>query len=216
MGPMAALKGVVLALDTTGASTEVGWWQGGRGGVQEAAGQGRDEALWQLIERCLADAGQPVGLVAVSAGPGSYTGTRIGLAAAEGLSMGWAVPRLAVPTFAAWAEGVAVPGPLLVGRGDGRGMVIWQSFAGSPRVRRPSSELGRGEPRAVVEEASRLGAHLVVADWPGEVPADCPLSPAPGVLAVASWAWRHRGDLKDAPFAPIYLRPAARPDTSPA
>ncbi len=206
----------MLALDTTGASTQVAWWQLGRFGVHEAVGQGRDEALWRLIERCLADAGQPVGLVAVSAGPGSYTGTRIGLAAAEGLSMGWAVPRLAVPTFAAWAEGVAVPGHLVVGRGDGRGMVIWQCFSGPQEARQPSSQLARGEPRAVVEEAKRLAAHLVVADWPDEAPAGCPLLPAPGVLAVASWAWRHRGDLRNAPFAPIYLRPAARPDTSPA
>jgi len=37
--------------------------------------------------------------VAVSAGPGSYTGLRIGVSTAKGLCYGWNVPLIAVPTL---------------------------------------------------------------------------------------------------------------------
>ena len=42
--------------------------------------------------------GTPPDAVAVSAGPGSYTGLRIGVSLAKGLCVGWGVPLIAVPT----------------------------------------------------------------------------------------------------------------------
>ena len=44
-------------------------------------------------ERCKPEA------VALSSGPGSYTGLRIGTSMAKGLCMGWDVPLIAVPTL---------------------------------------------------------------------------------------------------------------------
>ncbi|MFH1195483.1 MAG: tRNA (adenosine(37)-N6)-threonylcarbamoyltransferase complex dimerization subunit type 1 TsaB [bacterium] len=41
--------------------------------------------------------------IAVSAGPGSFTGLRIGMSAAKGLAMGLNIPITAVPTFEAMA-----------------------------------------------------------------------------------------------------------------
>jgi len=37
--------------------------------------------------------------IAISGGPGSYTGLRIGTSMAKGLCMGWSVPLIAVPTL---------------------------------------------------------------------------------------------------------------------
>ena len=44
-----------------------------------------------------------VGSIAVSSGPGSFTGLRIGMSAAKGLAFGANLPIISVPTFEALA-----------------------------------------------------------------------------------------------------------------
>lgn len=43
--------------------------------------------------------GLPIDAVAVSGGPGSYTGLRIGVSMAKGLCFGWNVPLISIPTL---------------------------------------------------------------------------------------------------------------------
>ena len=60
-----------------------------------------------LVERVLGDAGRrldDVEAVAVSIGPGSFTGLRVGLAFAKGLAFAGGVPIVAVPTLEALAR----------------------------------------------------------------------------------------------------------------
>lgn len=53
--------------------------------------------------RLLREAGQHIDAVAVSEGPGSYTGLRIGASIAKGLAYGMNVPLYAIPTLQAMA-----------------------------------------------------------------------------------------------------------------
>lgn len=75
------------------------------------------EVLLGHVEQTLAISGlcfAEIGLVAVGLGPGSFTGTRIGVATAKGLALGGGVPlsgvgSLRVLARGLGAEGVAVP-----------------------------------------------------------------------------------------------------------
>ena len=60
------------------------------------------EVLPDAVRRMMEDAGVDEGQVegiAVSSGPGSFTGLRIGMGFAKGLALGWGKPLLTVPTM---------------------------------------------------------------------------------------------------------------------
>ena len=63
-----------------------------------------------MVEEVMAEAGlhyQALDAVAVTLGPGGFTGVRIGLATARGLALAWAKPVLGVSNFEAVAATVA-------------------------------------------------------------------------------------------------------------
>ncbi len=81
--------------------------------------EGRDQAarLVPAIAAALAAAGvgrRDVGLVAATVGPGSFTGVRVGLAAARGLAVGFGVPL----------AGLATTDVLLAQAGPGEGSTV--------------------------------------------------------------------------------------------
>ena len=58
--------------------------------LHEVVGRGHAERLLPMIESVLA--GRRPDAILVDCGPGSFTGVRVGLAAASGLAIGWGVP----------------------------------------------------------------------------------------------------------------------------
>lgn len=73
--------------------------------TQEEGGHGRK--LTRLIESVCADAGvslRQIDAIAVSNGPGSYTGLRIGLATAKGLCFGLDIPLITLNTLKVMAN----------------------------------------------------------------------------------------------------------------
>lgn len=86
---------------------------------------GRDQAarLLPAIEAVLADAAidrRALTLLAVTIGPGSFTGVRVGLAAARGLAVGLALPLAGITTTAVLLAQAASHGRLAVAAIDSR------------------------------------------------------------------------------------------------
>lgn len=68
------------------------------------------EKIYEIIDAVIKSAGislKEVGAIAVSSGPGSFTGLRIGMSAAKGIAFSAALPIIAVPTFEALAFQIA-------------------------------------------------------------------------------------------------------------
>jgi len=64
------------------------------------------EKIFEIIDSVIKTSGvrlNNLGVVAVSTGPGSFTGLRIGMSAAKGIAFGASLPIVPVPTFEALA-----------------------------------------------------------------------------------------------------------------
>jgi tRNA threonylcarbamoyl adenosine modification protein YeaZ len=102
---------ILLALDTASTLCAACIWDAaaGRelGRSVEDIGKGHAERLMDVIGTALAASGQSyeaIGAVAVSVGPGSFTGIRVGVSAARGLALALKVPAYGVNTLSALAE----------------------------------------------------------------------------------------------------------------
>lgn len=94
----------VLAIDTSGDTGSVAAWADGRVLAERdfARPMNHGQELFPSIEALSRQVGwSPCSpeLIAVSAGPGSYTGLRVGIASAKMLSYAQDLPLIAVPTF---------------------------------------------------------------------------------------------------------------------
>src|SRR6185369_3631634 len=87
--------------------------------------EGRDQAarLLPAVATALGDAGigrRDLSLIAVTIGPGSFTGVRVGLAAARGLAVGLAVPLAGITTTAVLLAQAAARDRLVIAAIDSR------------------------------------------------------------------------------------------------
>lgn len=122
----------------------------------EVIGRGHAERLVPMIAELPAKG--RADRVAVSLGPGSFTGVRIGLAAARALGLAWRVEVHGYPTLALVAAMAREqhPGPVTVCMSGGHGEWFVQDFAADGTAERPLVSL-------TPEEALAYGAHTVIA-----------------------------------------------------
>ena len=98
--------------------------------------RGQAEQLFLLIDETFKKAGTDISKIdgiVVTVGPGSFTGIRIGLAAAKGLGMALNVPVMGVTCFEMWQYGIEEPVKVVLD--TRRGDFYVQSF----------DECGRGD-----------------------------------------------------------------------
>ena len=100
---------LILAFETSAKAGSVALLQDGRllGESYENTGLTHSQTLLSMAENLLSSCGytpQQVEAVAVAAGPGSFTGIRIGVAAAKGFAWGLELPCCGVSTLEAMAE----------------------------------------------------------------------------------------------------------------
>lgn len=148
---------IVLAIDTAGTGCYAALYDSNQDTVLGTAGadigRGHAERLMEFVDAALENAGAPladVGRIAVTVGPGSFTGIRVGVAAARGLALALGVPAVGVSTFAALAADRA--GPLLVVMDAKRDEVYWQRFAADGTEASPAALASVEEARALAAE----------------------------------------------------------------
>jgi tRNA threonylcarbamoyladenosine biosynthesis protein TsaB len=119
----------LLAIDTASTLCAACVWDAGTerelGRCVEDIGKGHAERLMDVIAQALAEAGvtyADLGAISVSIGPGSFTGIRVGVAAARGLALALKIPALGVTTLSAIAEEArrAHPGRRIIASIDAR------------------------------------------------------------------------------------------------
>jgi tRNA threonylcarbamoyladenosine biosynthesis protein TsaB len=170
----------------------------------EVVGRGHAERLVPMIGELL-DGAKPDAIL-VDCGPGSFTGLRVGLAAAQGLAIGWGVP---VRGFSSLALLAAMGGtvPVAAALHGGHGELFVQDFAGDPLA--PVSPLRSLPPE---EAAAAVGAERMIGPAAELLVATRGFGRAHDALPRAAEAWRLPEALRTLPARPIYGRaPDARP-----
>lgn len=93
-------------------------------------GYSHAERLHVFIEEIINEAGityKDLAAIAISQGPGSYTGLRIGVSAAKGLCYALDIPLIAVDTLQALASQVTISSGLIIPMIDARRMEVYSA-----------------------------------------------------------------------------------------
>ena len=92
------------------------------------------EKLHSFIDQVLAESGtlkSSLQAIAVSKGPGSYTGLRIGVSAAKGLCFAMDVPLIAIPTLEALAHQAVIENGCIISMLDARRLEVYAAVFSS-------------------------------------------------------------------------------------
>jgi tRNA threonylcarbamoyladenosine biosynthesis protein TsaB len=215
----------VLAFDTAGNGCSAAVLRDGKIVAHRfaAMARGQSEQLLPMIDTVLGEAGlamTALDLIAVTVGPGAFTGLRIGIAAARGLALASGVPVLGITSFAAVAAQVprraCADRTLVVALDSRRAELYLQAFdseggpLGDGALVAPA-HLARWAPVGpllLAGDAAPTLAAALAARHP-EIASGSGIADAADIARLAAAAWRP--DLGAPPPRPLYLR---APDTT--
>ena len=218
----------VLALETSARAVSAAVTEDGRvlcSGYQDT-GLTHSRTLMPMVEAMLKNAGLTVrdcDAVAVAAGPGSFTGIRIGVSAAKGLAFGADRPCAAVSTLEAMARNVSHMDALVVCAMDARRNQIYNALftAEQGRLTRRTPDRAIGLSELAEELRGETAPLVIVGDGAAlcekflrEAGLPCRLAPAHLVMqnamsvALCGEDLARAGKLVSAQeLLPVYLRP---------
>lgn len=208
---------IVLALDTAGVDCAAAVYDSGSesvmGEVTETIGRGHAEHLMGVVDRALAQAGlalSAIERIVVTVGPGSFTGIRIGVAAARGFALSLGIPAIGVTTLevTAAAARIANPGKAVLAAIDAKREEIYlQSFDADGHPLDEPRAVTVDEARAIADAFDGIVTGTAVARLHGEPPAERP-DMFPITIVARLGAAKPVGEKPK----PLYLRgPDARP-----
>ncbi len=116
--------------------------------------RGHNAVMFTPLQELLAGrGGLKITLVLVGSGPGSYSGTRVGIAAAQGIAIAFGCPAVAVPSIL--AVPAAAHGHTCLAIGDARRGSYWTARVANSRLLSPPT-LTTGEGLSEEIEASLM------------------------------------------------------------
>ncbi len=200
---------IILGIDTAGHACSVCVWRDGMtlAHAEERMERGQDARLVPLVLEVMAQAGvdfAQLDRIAVTRGPGSFTGLRIGLSTARGFALAADKPVIGISRFAVYhAQRKANPAPYLIVLDSKRQELFCQTGAQEPCMLLPDvvAVLLRAQPDMVVvgDAAALLREHLP------ETTVFAPLTEPEVVTAAALAASAAVDDTEHLP-RPLYLR----------
>lgn len=218
----------ILALETAAKAVSAAITEDGKvlaSGYQDT-GLTHSRTLMPIVEGLLKNTGMTVGdldAVAVSAGPGSFTGVRIGVSAAKGLAFAGDKPCIPVSTLAALARNVAFAGGLIVCAMDARRQQVYNALFeardGAPARLTPDRAISLADlaealrddprPKTVLGDGGQMCFdYLTAAGVPCRLaPAHLVKEDAVSVALEAEELARAGGLVTAQELAPVYLRP---------
>lgn len=192
---------MILAIDTSTAACTAALFDGDDaciGRRDELIGRGHAERLAPMLAELLD--GTAADTIIVGIGPGSFTGIRVGIAAAHGLAIGWGAALFGMSSLALIAASARVDGEVAAAMNGGHGELFVQQF--DSRLQ-PMTRLLNLPPDAA---AAAVAADVV--SGPG---ADALISARGSGRALETWpaaadALRLPKALRTLPPAPVYAR----------
>lgn len=202
---------MILVIDTSGPECAAGIHDAATDRLvaakSETLGKGHAERLIPMIDEVLREAGlslKDMTRIGVTTGPGSFTGIRVGVAAARGFALSLGIPAVGVTTLRVVAEEVleiGPPAPVVAAIDAGRSEIFAQIFAPDGEALTEPAAYGHDAVRAIVArfDAILTGSGAAALAGAPRVQDAYPLARIARIAARLP---------DDAPAAPVYIRGA--------